>query len=110
MATLMTFKSASGKTERCDAKCYNAIGEKCVCCCGGSNHGVGFVKAFKNTTEHFDQIVKESKNIRDAKLKISNIEQNKVFIKYFEELKKQGNLFKKESTDQILERIKNVKL
>lgn len=107
MATLMTFKSASGKKERCDAKCYNAKGEKCSCCCGGRNHGKGFVEAFKTTIGSFDEIVRESKNIGDAKLKITNIEQNKVFIRYFKEMKKQGYLFGEESEDQLLRRIEN---
>ena len=110
LATLMTFKSASGKTDRCDAKCYNAKGSKCVCCCGGANHGVGFRKAFKNTVEHFEDMVKASEKISDPKLRVSNIKQNKKFIRYFEDLKKQATLFGSENEDQLLERIKNVKL
>ena len=55
----------------------------------------------------FDEIVKKAKSIRDAKSKITDIEQNKVFIRYFEEMKKQGALFGKESEDQLLRRIEN---
>ena len=36
---------------RCDAKCYNATGEKCECICGGLNHGAGINKAVENTNE-----------------------------------------------------------
>lgn len=110
MATLMTFKSASGKKERCDARCYNAKNEKCTCCCGGRNHGKGFVEAFKTTIGSFDEIVRESKNIRDAKSRITNIEQNKVFIRYLQEMKTQGSLFGKENEDQLLRRIENARM
>jgi len=110
MATLMTFKSASGQSDRCDAKCYDAYQDKCVCCCGGRNHGVGFVKAFKNTVDHFEEIVKEAENIKNPKMRISNIKQNKKFIRYFKEIKSQLTLFGKEDEKQILERIKKVRL
>lgn len=110
MATLMTFKSASGQRERCDAKCYNAIQDKCVCCCAGRNHGAGFVKAFENTINHFDEILKEAENIKDPKLKVTCIKQNQNFIRYFDELKKQQCLFGKESEEELLERIKRAKL
>jgi len=110
MATLMTFKSASGKADRCDARCYDAHENKCVCCCQGRNHGVGFVKAFKNTVEHFEAIVKEAENIKNPKLRITNIKQNKKFIRYFKEIKSQLTLFEQEDEKQILERIKNVRL
>lgn len=106
MATLMTFKSAGGMAGRCDSKCYDAQHDKCECCCAGRNHGAGFVKAFNNTVDHFEAIVKEAGNVRDPKLKVSNIKQNKKFIRYFQELKKQGTLFNKEDEDQLLERIK----
>jgi len=110
MATLMTFRSASGQSERCDAKCYDARENKCVCCCRGRNHGAGFVKAFKNTVEHFEEIVKDAESIKNPKLRITNIKQNKKFIRYFKEIKSQLTLFGKEDEKQILGRMKNVKL
>jgi len=110
MATLMTFKTASGKTDRCDARCYDAYENKCVCCCGGRNHGIGFVKAFKNTVDHFEEIIKDAENIKNPKLRVSNIKQNKKFIRYFKETKKQLTLFGKESEEDLLKRIKNIRL
>jgi len=38
--TIITM-TKDGKTRRCDARCYNAIGKKCACICGGRNHGAG---------------------------------------------------------------------
>jgi len=109
MATLMTFKSASGQSERCDARCYDAKNEACVCCCGGRNHGAGFTKAFKNTIEHFDLMVEAANKERDPRLRATNIKQNKEFIRSFEELKKQGTLFNKEDEAQLLKRTKGVR-
>lgn len=110
MATLMTFKNAFGRAGRCDAKCYDAKHEGCVCCCGGRNHRAGFTKALKNTIEHFDSMVEASKKERDPRLRATNIKKNKKFIRYFEELKKQGSLFGKEDEDQLLERAKKARL
>ena len=33
---------------RCDARCYNAHGGDCNCCCGGMNHGRGLERAMQN--------------------------------------------------------------
>lgn len=110
MATLMTFKSANGSAERCDARCYDAKGSDCVCCCGGLNHGVGFVRAFGHTVEGFDEIVKKAEKISKPQLKVSNIKQNKKFLRYFEEAKKQLVLFGEESESHLLERMKGVRL
>ena len=38
---------------RCTAACYNAHGDKCVCCCGGANHGKGLQGALQSQEEHF---------------------------------------------------------
>jgi len=106
----MTFRTGSGKNDRCDAKCYNARHKKCVCCCGGRNHGVGFAKAIKNTVDHFEEMVEAAEKITDHKIKPTNIKRNEKFIRHFKELKKQLILFGQESEDQLLERLKNVKL
>lgn len=50
---LMTQKIGQGPTQRCDARCYNAIGGKCECICSGRNHGAGVEKALTNTREMF---------------------------------------------------------
>lgn len=50
MPTLMTVGNSEGE-RRCDAKCYNATGGACDCCCGGLNHGVGLKAATANTQD-----------------------------------------------------------
>jgi len=51
MPTLIRVKDKSGKMLRCDERCYNAKSTKCVCICGGKNHGVGLIQALSNTVE-----------------------------------------------------------
>jgi len=48
MATLMR-QISGGKDRRCTAACYQASGNKCRCCCGGANHGKGFMGALQET-------------------------------------------------------------
>ena len=36
---------------QCDAKCYHGKNIRCLCCCGGLNHGVGLNQAIKNSAE-----------------------------------------------------------
>lgn len=110
MATLMTYTTAAGKKDRCDAKCYNAEHEKCVCCCSGRNHGAGFVKAVKNTIEHFEEMVKDAEKIQDPKIRAMNIKRNEKFFRHYKELKKQLSLFGQENEDQLLSRLKNIKI
>ena len=47
--TVLISERIDGKGRRCDAKCYNATGEKCTCICGRVNHGVGYQQACDNT-------------------------------------------------------------
>ena len=58
MATLITVGNSSGETGRCDAKCYDATGPVCKCCCGGANHGAGEAQATENTKEMGKEIIK----------------------------------------------------
>ena len=60
MATLISVYSSNGLVGRCDAKCYNAKHEKCVCICGGRNHGKGQDRAIENTREMANQIIEET--------------------------------------------------
>lgn len=49
MTTLLIAKSKDGKKSRtCNARCYDAKGQKCTCICGGKNHGVGYTTALEN--------------------------------------------------------------
>ena len=47
---IMTVGDSYGE-RRCTARCYNASGDKCVCCCGGRNHGIGLQKALEQNEE-----------------------------------------------------------
>jgi len=49
MTTLIAVYNSEGCVGRCDASCYNAKHDKCVCCCGGMNHGKGLQQAVENT-------------------------------------------------------------
>ena len=71
MAVLMRFKTKSGKQGSCDARCYDAKGLECSCCCGGVNHGVGFKQAYENTWTRFDEIVKEADDFKQI-IRVSN--------------------------------------
>lgn len=51
MVTLISVYSGGRCIGRCDAKCYNAKGPKCTCCCGGVNHGKGWAQSTLNTEE-----------------------------------------------------------
>lgn len=64
MSTLITTGNTAGKNGRCDAKCYNAKGPKCDCCCGGVNHGVGLEQAIQNMNDMVQEILKEKKTER----------------------------------------------
>lgn len=57
MATLIRVFENGKCIGRCDASCYNAKHEKCVCCCGGRNHGKGLDAAIENTREMLDELV-----------------------------------------------------
>jgi len=48
MTTLISVYNSSGLVGRCDAKCYDAIDQKCTCICAGANHGAGQQKAIGN--------------------------------------------------------------
>lgn len=60
MATLIAIYNSNGLVGRCDAKCYNAKHEKCVCICGGRNHGKGLAEAIENTQAMANQIIEET--------------------------------------------------
>lgn len=58
MSTLITTGNRNGEQRRCDARCYDAKGPECDCCCGGRNHGVGLDKAIQNMQDTADVIFK----------------------------------------------------
>ncbi len=59
MSTLMSTGNSSGETGRCDAKCYDAKGPDCNCCCGGRNHGAGYQKAVENIEAYIDNMIQD---------------------------------------------------
>lgn len=56
-ALIVVYGENGAKIRQCDARCYNAKHEKCVCCCGGKNHGVGLDKAIDNTREMVEELL-----------------------------------------------------
>jgi len=48
MVVVLKVKFTYGRTKRCDARCYNAQGQKCSCICNGKNHGLGLRQAIIN--------------------------------------------------------------
>jgi len=53
MSTIIMATNSNGKTRRCDSRCHDARGKKCVCICQGKNHGVGVAQAIDNTNLGF---------------------------------------------------------
>lgn len=49
MTTLIALYKHRRCAGRCDANCYNAVGPKCNCICGGINHGKGKALALEQT-------------------------------------------------------------
>jgi predicted RNase H-like HicB family nuclease len=45
---LMTVGNSEG-SRHCNARCYDAKGKHCTCCCSGKNHGKGLQAAIENT-------------------------------------------------------------
>lgn len=56
---LIEQRTSRGLVGRCDAKCYNAKHPRCVCICGGKNHGAGLSKAVDNTLEMAEEWIKK---------------------------------------------------
>jgi hypothetical protein len=59
MKSMIVQNNEDGTSRRCDAHCYNAKQPKCVCVCGGKNHGVGKQQAIKNTDQMAREIVRD---------------------------------------------------
>lgn len=61
---------------RCDARCYNAKGPSCDCCCGGRNHSVGLRRAQENTRKHGETIVERwNAEHPDQRIEIEPVQQ-----------------------------------
>jgi hypothetical protein len=57
MSTLLAVYGAGGEClGRCDASCYDAEGNVCLCICGGRNHGAGLVQATENVRQMIEGI------------------------------------------------------
>ncbi len=57
MTTIYTVHKCDQIIGRCDAKCHEAAGPNCKCCCGGGHHGIGSLAA-----------VEDRKNLSDEEL------------------------------------------
>ena len=55
MTTLLSAPTPRG-TRRCDARCYEAKGPDCNCCCEGRFHGMGFARALELYLERAEEL------------------------------------------------------
>jgi hypothetical protein len=71
---------------RCDARCYDAKGGTCDCCCGGKNHGAGLKQAKSNVQELGEQWL-------DEIAKNQGVSKSELKHEIFHERVNQGELF-----------------
>ena len=70
MTTIMT--SDCG---RCNAKCYNAKGDRCTCICDGLNHGTGYKQAIENMVKMLEVFaLPEDMEVADLQLAFTEVE------------------------------------
>jgi hypothetical protein len=51
VTALLLMRLGGDVVGRCDAACYDAKHDPCVCVCASTNHGVGLEQAMVNTRE-----------------------------------------------------------
>ena len=61
MTALLILRRGGDVVGRCDAACYDAEHEDCVCVCLGRNHRAGFEKAVANTRSYAQEWVAEAR-------------------------------------------------
>jgi hypothetical protein len=78
--TLIEIRKADGTlVGRCDARCYNAIGSLCECCCGGKNHGRGVERAVAQTREQaFTMIPEHWKGLGEPMIPVLETDERKL--------------------------------
>lgn len=63
LTALIVAHDRNGKVAgKCDEKCYNATSDRCLCVCGGMNHGVGPRVAASNTRIRAAEILQNLEN------------------------------------------------
>ncbi|WP_433357740.1 hypothetical protein ACQP25_44945 (plasmid) [Microtetraspora malaysiensis] len=65
MSTLLAVHRPGGRTQRCDARCYDAEESECACVCGGMNHRAGLARAVENTRKYVQEWIAAARK-RDA--------------------------------------------
>jgi len=65
MTTLIEVRTSRGVVGHCDAKCYDAKHDDCVCVCGGRNHGKGHEKACENVRADWEAMTKQYADMLD---------------------------------------------
>jgi len=71
---------------RCDERCYDAIGGKCDCCCGGVNHGVGLNKVISNLSRMYDAVIIANCLSEDCQGKVSRPKVEPVLFDFRKEI------------------------
>ena len=74
MSTLISTYNSDGCVGRCDLRCYNAVTLRCVCVCGGVNHGVGLKQAIANTQKLAIEQIRENHPGSAGVLKVRKFE------------------------------------
>ena len=60
MTTIYTVHKSDQVIGRCNAKCHNAEGIVCHCCCGGGHHGIGSKAAVEDRNNLTDDELVET--------------------------------------------------
>lgn len=63
---ILVVQGNNDKERRCGAKCYNAEGPDCDCCCGGVNHGVGLKQAKQNMQTVLEGWAEKDTRVKEA--------------------------------------------
>jgi hypothetical protein len=62
VATLLAVHRPGGRTQRCDARCYQATpGSECECVCEGANHARGLQDALVLTRKQYEQWIEQAR-------------------------------------------------
>ena len=64
MPNLLIYNTHGRSPLSCDHDCYNSVSPNCNCICNGSNHGIGYEKALKNTLSIFSALFQYDNNYK----------------------------------------------
>ncbi|MBA7608301.1 hypothetical protein ES703_15478 [subsurface metagenome] len=83
MSNLLVLKGPMGIITFCGPACYNNKYKTCTCICKGSNHGIGYKHALKNSLNHIARLKKDDPDIHlslHSKRARAKLEQTKITL------------------------------